>query len=368
MSDTFPNLYTVDNKGKVRFWRLEKNPLNASEFRTASGIVDGTETCSGWTTCTPKNTGRANATTAEEQCDAEIAALYKKKRDRKYYDDLAEVGTAKYFVPMLAETYDPKKHKITNLSFTQPKLDGIRCIAKRDGLWSRQGQMFYIPHIWDALAPFFARQPNLVFDGELYNHELRDNFNGILSLVKRQKKSPEDAARCVDLVQYHIYDCPSVPGGFFNRWDAVKMLTLAEPLIAVRTNLVACVGDVDENYQEYLAAGYEGQIIRFDAPYENKRSKHLLKRKDFMDDEFPLHAVEEGNGNWSGVAKRIIARLPDGRLFGAGVRGSLDEMCELLKTWRRYEAVTIRFFEYTPDGMPRFPVATKFHTSLKERV
>jgi DNA ligase-1 len=98
---------------------------------------------------------------------------------------------------------------------------------------------------------------------------------------------------------------------------------------------------------------------RLDAPYEQKRSKTLRKRKEFQDEEFKVIRIEEGLGNWSGMAKRVVCQLPDGREFGAGIKGGMERARELLN--ETHHVATIQFFAYTPDGVPRFPVATKFH-------
>ena len=42
-------------------------------------------------------------------------------------------------------------------------------------------------HILDELQPFFNKYPDVVLDGELYNHDLKDNFEKIISLVRKQK-------------------------------------------------------------------------------------------------------------------------------------------------------------------------------------
>lgn len=58
------------------------------------------------------------------------------------------------------------------------------------------------------------------------------------------------------------------------------------------------------------------------------------------------------------MAKSVICRLPDGRTFGAGIKGSKERAVELLS--EHHNVVTVHFFHLTPDGIPRFPVATKF--------
>jgi hypothetical protein len=60
---------------------------------------------------------------------------------------------------------------------------------------------------------------------------------------------------------------------------------------------------LDTWYEQWLEKGYEGQIIRIDGPYEQKRTKLLLKRKEFVDSEFVVLDILEGVGNASGGAK-----------------------------------------------------------------
>ena len=102
-----------------------------------------------------------------------------------------------------------------------------------------------------------------------------------------------------------------------------------------------------------------------DGYYEaGKRSKHLLKRKEFEDGEFPIVRIEEGNGNWAGMAKRITVRLPDGRECGGGIRGSQPVMRDLLAKADILvgRQVTMRYLkQLTPDGMLRHAVAVDFH-------
>ena len=80
--------------------------------------------------------------------------------------------------------------------------------------------------------------------------------------------------------------------------------------------------EIDVMYGEYTQAGYEGQMIRQDAVYENKRSKGLLKRKEFITEEYEVVEVHEGQGNWAGYAKRLTLKMPDGTTFSSGIRGS----------------------------------------------
>jgi DNA ligase-1 len=110
--------------------------------------------------------------------------------------------------------------------------------------------------------------------------------------------------------------------------------------------------------------GYEGSMWRDDKPYEQKRSKTLRKRKDFIDEEFPISKIFEGNGNWAGCAKAVEFTMPgdkrdeDGNRPKAGVKGTQEFARQLLADKDKYEdgkgTGTIRYFMLTPAGIPRF--------------
>ena len=118
--------------------------------------------------------------------------------------------------------------------------------------------------------------------------------------------------------------------------------------------------DIDAQYSIYLEQGYEGQMVRNDTPYEFKRSKNLLKRKEFITEEFRVVEVLEGSGNWAGYAKRFVLEMADGTQFGSNVRGSQDQLRALLHADEQPTWATCRYFELTPDGVPRFPVVIDY--------
>ena len=131
-------------------------------------------------------------------------------------------------------------------------------------------------------------------------------------------------------------------------------------VVLVETSKVWTYADIDKLYGEYTEAGYEGQMIRKDAPYECKRSKNLLKRKEFITEEFKVVKVVEGQGAWTGYVKRFILALPDGTEFGSGVRGTQAQLKELLESNETPDWATCRYFELSNDGVPRFPVVIDY--------
>jgi DNA ligase-1 len=274
---------------------------------------------------------------------------------------------------MLAHKWEGQ---INHITISQPKLDGMRCIATPEGLFSRNGKPIVgAPHIWDDInnSGIWMEHPDLVIDGELYNHELKNDFNKIISCVRKTKPTYEDLLESEKNIQYHVYDCKVLRQpelGFGGRFTFLYELMLRlQPkfLRIVKTNVIGhqtCIDDptpeehIDTLYGLYLEQGYEGQMIRFDEPYENKRSKNLLKRKEFITEEFEILDVEEGIGNRSGMMGRIHFQTAEGRPFTASSRGNEDYYRDLLSNKETYigKMATVRYQNMTPDGSPRFPV------------
>lgn len=114
---------------------------------------------------------------------------------------------------------------------------------------------------------------------------------------------------------------------------------------------------------DYLMMGYEGQMLRDpDSYYEGKRSKGLLKHKEFEDAEFRIVSIVEGKGNWAGYAKSIEIELEDGTTQFSGVRGSFDMLSEVLYNADDYigTEVTVRYQNRSADNKLRFPVVVAF--------
>lgn len=353
---THPTLYKRTQHGKVQIWYMESE---GAQYRTVSGQQDGVHTTSEWTTCKPKNVGRANATTAEEQCQARVVANYEYRLARDYHESLENVDVQTRFKPMLASKWQDYKDRLPNEVTVQPKLDGIRCIVNKYGMWTRQGKpIIGAPHIFEIIKPVFEYQPHLVIDGELYNHALKDDFNKIISCVRKTKPTEDDLLVSESLIQYHIYDLPFLTDrGYDKRHMHMDFLPLHDSLVIVP--IVKCTKDqVDEIAAEYLAQGYEGAMIRDpECRYENKRSRVLLKWKEFQDEEFRIVDVLPGEGNASTYAARVVLELPDKRTFSAGMIGNHEYCRNLLLT--KSESIgkqgTVVFQDYTPDGIPRFP-------------
>lgn len=352
-----PTLYARTSNGSIQQWAIE---ITGNSFRTHEGIKDGKITTSMPTICEAKNVGRANETTPEEQAEAEAKSKWQKKLDSGYYEDITQIDVEKFTEPMLAKKYDDEFESVFPV-WSQPKLDGMRCVAKKDGLWSRNGKKIVsVPHIEALLKPYFAKYPLAILDGELYCDKLANDFNKIISLVKKTKPNKDDLEESAKTIQYWIYDTitkSNFEDRFNKLWESLDAIVKSPSLVKVPTVKVESQEQLDKLNGEYISSGYEGQMVRMNKPYEQKRSKYLLKRKEFDDTEFELIDIFEGDGNRSGMAGYATIKLTDGRTCKSNIKGSQEWLKTLLQDAKdlKGKQVTVRHFKLTPDGIPRFP-------------
>jgi len=235
-------------------------------------------------------------------------------------------------------------------------------------MWSRHGKpILSAPHIFNTIKPLFEKYPDLILDGELYCHDFSNDFNRIISLVRKSKPTEEDLDESANFVQFWNYDYPSYPGTFVERTEALKQfheteisrLNHPEYFVFVQTEELSSKSEVETWLSYFLEKDYEGAILRSDGEYECKRSKNLLKVKRFIDEEFTIVDIEEGRGNLSGKAGRIVCEI-NGKKFSAGLKFNHDDAAEIWQNRGKYvgKSATVRYFQLTPDGLPRFPKCT----------
>ena len=351
-------IYKKTKTGATQEWTIE---VVGNKYRTHSGQVGGAITTNEWTVVYGKNVGKANGTTDKEQCMKEAIAKRTKKLESGYFEDVNNIDTKQYFEPMLAAKWEDYKDKIEYPIYSQPKLDGIRCIVTKDGMWSRNGKpIISAPHIRESLNDVFKHYPNLILDGELYADKFANDFNAIVSLVKKTKPTADDLKQSAKHIEYHIYDIPSVDNVFSVRRINLDLLMLDfnfDCVKLVETHIVNNEDEVVQWYEDYIERGYEGQMLRIDGKYENKRSKNLLKHKSFIDEEFTIIDIVEGEGNRTGTAGYFVFETAEGKSFKSNVKGTWEDTAKMLKDRKKLigKEATVKYFNLTPDGIPRFP-------------
>lgn len=373
----FPTLYKIDSKGKVREWNIT---VNIGGAYTVTHGARGGAMQSTTVQCEQKNVGKANETSLNEQAMLEAESKWKKQQDKGYRPQAGPIingavektnlEDAKRHLPMLAKAFKDYSHKVTFPCYYQPKLDGIRCVSFVDSdgivnLLSRKGKPFgLLPHIGQAVLEALKGNEEWVLDGELYSDTL--GFDEITSIVRKGKIEDPRASE----IHYHIYDCFSDSRDlrqacFEKRSKQVaKMLAgRAKPLVKVHTDLLSSEDEVALKLKEYEDKGYEGIMIRnVNGIYENdRRSENLQKVKSFTDDEFVVVGCNEGIGKFEGMGI-FVCKTKGGALFSVMPMGSAEQRKEYYANRAKYvgEMLTVKFFEYSKDGVPRFPIGVTF--------
>ena len=269
--------------------------------------------------------------------------------------------------PMLAypASAKPIKYGIEDAPiFIQPKLDGVRCTIQCDGstvtAYSRTGKPWLnIEHILFNLKPWFALNPDVVLDGELYNHDLRDDFNKIISLVRKSKPTDQDRLEAEELTQFHCYDIIDETMSYSDRQRFIyQTVTRNHCVFHVPTRRVFSEDQAQIIHRQNLNDGYEGSILRTNDNYACKRSHNLRKFKDFHDTEALITGWVEGKGKRIGTIGKFLAVDSEGNEFGMPVMDKfkkLQDNFEQMKSWVGQEA-TFTYFERTKANSYRHPL------------
>jgi len=277
--------------------------------------------------------------------------------------------------PMLAYPVSAKPIDYNKPTFIQPKLDGVRCVIqasiKRHILtpdlneieikaYSRTGKEWKnIDHILEQLIPFFKKFPDVILDGELYNHDLRDDFEKIISLVRKTKPTDEDRLEASELTQFHCYDIIDETKTFEERnYFIIKHVKQSYCVKHVKTQAAATESLAKVVHQQNLDDGYEGSIVRTNDTYHCNRSHNLRKFKDFHDTEATITSWVEGKGKRVGTIGKFMAIDADGNEFGMPVMDKfkyLQDNFDEMKTWVG-KIATFTYFERTKANSYRHPL------------
>jgi DNA ligase-1 len=267
---------------------------------------------------------------------------------------------------MLAHKFDIERVDYSQPVYIQPKLDGVRCLFTANGAYSRNDKQFMnVKHIEMSLKPFFDQNPDVVLDGELYNHKLKNDFEKIISLVRKQKPTDEDRINAQHLVQFHVYDYFSMDSHYESYKHRMDNLTVSDiysacvkyvPTYRVHKHEEA----LNMHYDAFLADGYEGSILRLNGLYKHGRSYDLMKFKDFSDAEATIVGYELGKGKRTGTLGKFMMLDDEGVTFGCppGKGYNYKDLANMLKNINDYigKRATFTYFQRTNAGSYRHPL------------
>lgn len=344
------SLYKKDSKGKIRILNIY---TEGADLVQSAGLLDG-NLVTNRKTCKPKNVGKSNESTAEEQAISEMQSKIAEKLKEDYFTTIEAANTVAVVLPMLAKDFKDHGHKInwdTNIVYVQPKLDGMRALAvcgPNASLTSRTGSP--IDTCEHILADLRKLPEGFILDGELYAHG--KSFQDNMRLIKKYR--PDET----ELVKFHNYDMIG-DDSFSDRFDVISQRwdIQCEHIELVDTIRITTEEELIKFHALNLTEGFEGSIVRWGSEsYKvNGRSENLLKYKDFKDMALPIIDIvpSDARPEWG----QPIYEL-NGKRFSSGMKFSHDERKHWLMFKHHYIGKTaeIRFFEYTDDGLPRFPV------------
>ncbi len=357
MSKLWPALYGKSSTGKVKVWKIrvekegkiavivtehgykDSDALQEAKVKVAKG----------------KNVGRSNETTPFEQACLEAESKWKKKQDRKYVEDPS--GNSDLLLPMLAHTFTKRKHDIKYSALAQPKLNGIRCLAKKVSkkemvYTSREGKVFTT---LDHLSPDLLKllEVGKVWDGELFTRQL--TFQQITSAVKRLQENTA-------LLQLWVYDIVDAKTPFYKRQkiylDKING-SKSDLIVPVMVKAVESDKEVMEVHDHYYDAGFEGIIIRnrLGLYKETYRSKDLQKHKNFIDDEYEIIGYHDGEGKDEGAVTWICI-TKEGEEFDCVPNGTYLQRQKWWRDRKKYlgKMLTVRYQNLSDDrNVPVFP-------------
>ncbi len=372
-------IWRIDSKWKIRERRAGVVPFD--KFTTISistGIKDGKMVSQLTIIKEWKNIGRSNETTPYEQAVSEAQSAYEKQLKKWYAVNIEDtqqwVKWSWCPSPMLAKTYDPEKKQSGSNDLkwyklewqtvvVQPKLDGVRrlfiMVIWVTSPWELKSytrswdEVPVMEHMKDDIMDFILDN-NLCgkyLDWELYCDPSLMSFQELNGLTRKSEGDPER----LKLIKYHIYDIIS-DEWYQERFLCDRSYPWWESIEIIPSNIIdyATKDQIDILMAAFIDRWYEWAMIRtLDTPYENKRSKSLLKYKQFEDSEFLCTGIELDK-QWMVGAITVVDW---DQTFSPAVVGTDDYKMWLIANADSvvWKMVTVNFFWRSIDWVPRFP-------------
>ena len=338
-------LYGKDAKGQIRQWTVEQ--LDDGILIT-HGVIGGAMQ----EKFEPIERGLATRT-LEEQIQSRAESRANKKIDSGYCESLEEAqnkprtNALGFQKPMLAAKFDQVKNIDYDDLYVQHKYDGNRMLIRNEGgfnvAYTRNGKLIEtIPEIVDGIVI----PEGMTVDGEIYCHG--ESLQTIVSWVKRRQ---ENSLR----LRFHAYDImEEIP--YEERISILMQMEFGGMGEVVPTLRYDGQG-IKSLLQDSIANGYEGLILRQnDFGYEaGKRSKSLIKVKQFLDDEYKIIGMH--------LSKDSVPMID--YVTDEGIRGKATapgKVPEKLDLWHKRETVVgkyvhLEYSQLTKDNVPFHPVA-----------
>ena len=363
-ANDLPTLYSTDSRGKVRKWEVNVDGLGGM---TVTHGLDGGKLQTKSTVAKPKNIGKANETTPNEQAELEAHAKWKFQMDREDYH--FDINLANRQIrPMLALDYNKVPKRVNwDDAVVQPKLDGLRLTVGRrfrdvvgHEMMTRKGEIYDVPHLTvpthELLSEVNALCDNrcLALDGEAYIHGMP--LQKITSLARKYQKG------VTETLEFHLFDLIIPDMSFVDRHTIlVEALRnygagLGNVFALVHYEWVSDEAEMKDFHGRFTERGYEGLMIRHASGEYGiaRRSPELFKYKQFLSDEACITDVWEDNNQNA----MLTVLMKNGKSCKVTPKRSHEARKQMLTDREDFigKWITVKYQGLTEDGIFQFPI------------
>ena len=306
-----PRLHKFTKTGKIQICDIS---VSGAVVSTTFGQLDGKLQTS-TDTCSPKNTGRSNSTTAEQQAILEAQSKFAKKVKSGYSQELTSTPTVQ--LPQKVKTYQDNKHLVSYPCYATPKYNGLNGTYwllpdKTLKLTSRGGdELPPIPHLEPTILKMMEHFKTTCINGELYISG--ESLQNITSAVKK----PKELSKSLVFIPFEL---PLVSAPYK---DKVALLIKYIPIVYITSEEM-----LEDFFTVTVEAGYEGIVIyNTDSIYQfNQRSSTVLKYKPVADAEYKiLSYTTDRNGH-----PVFTCETHDGKQFKVKPKGTDEERKQII--------------------------------------
>jgi len=284
--------------------------------------------------------------------------------DEGYKTSLAELESAPTLkLPMLAHKFTERKHDIVWPAFASPKLDGNRLVVQTNLnkciYTTRTGKEFAgdFSHLDEPIKEFIETVG--IPDGEAYIHGLL--LQDIVALTKKKRENSAE-------IEYWIFDIINTELPFDTRYQKIRSFfdtknclinnqgfRIYKNIVEVPNYEIKDEAELEQYHTNFIQLGFEGTMIRNKKGLykPNYRSSDLLKKKDFLEEEFKIIGGKSAEGNDIGTVI-FTCETPEGKPFDVRPKGTREQRKEWLENIDKLvnKVLTVRFQYYSKDKIP----------------
>lgn len=343
---SLPTLYKQTKTGAIQQYKVS---TEADKITVEQGQVDGLKQ-NYYTTCKPKNVGKANETTGKTQAESEAKSKWDKKIKGGYTEDPSGEITVK--LPMKVKSYWDQKKNVIFPCYGSPKLNGLNGTFRLEddvlSFTSRGGESFdMLPHI----EKFVKAELNILgtpsINCEIYRHGM--HLQDISAAInKHNANTPK--------LEVHVFELPDIDKEYKDKVSTLLNSAFLTPEIREFFDHES----LEKYHDECVEAGYEGIVIRNKiCKYEyNVRSSNVFKMKIAQDAEYKVIGYKlDKNGH-----AVFSATTSNNGTFNVKLKGTKEERLAMAAEADNYigKWLKVEFEMLSKAGIPQKPVGIMF--------